>query len=223
MTRSALVPAGIAACLLLAAQSPALAAAPDREGWYATALAGVNFMSDQSLEFSGVETPGSANASLDSGFLAGAALGYGLTPNWRVELEFTYQSVDHDGLMDPSGTALAEGNFASTGLALNGLYEFNAFGSDRARTYVGLGAVWLTEVDIDFEQPEGELSYSGDDFGLQILAGARYDFSDRLFVDAGLRYLAASSIQLDGEQGAAGRITADYEPWSVTVAVGWRF
>lgn len=40
---------------------------------------------------------------------------------------------------------------------------------------------------------------------------------------AGLRYLSAGEVTMDGEGAATGRVRADYEPWSATVGVGWRF
>jgi outer membrane protein W len=82
---------------------------------------------------------------------------------------------------------------------------------------------WLTEIDIDFEEAGGEVSYSGDGVGLRALFGARYELGERFFLDAGVRYTAVSSVELDAEEVAIGRIEADYEPWSVPVGFGWRF
>ena len=203
---------------------PVLAqAAPDDAHWYAAGILGAGFMSDQTLALSGPGGSDSARASFDTGLLTGAAIGYAFNPRWRVEAEFIYQSVEHDGVDLAGGGSLPSGNYASTALALNGLYSFNAFGSEKVRTYVGAGVAWLTEVDIDFESGGTETSYSGDGVGLQLLAGARYDVGERLFVDAGLRYLTAGEVDMDGEGSSPGRIKADYDPWAVTVAVGWRF
>jgi hypothetical protein len=112
---------------------------------------------------------------------------------------------------------------ASTSVALNALYEFDWLGSPRVRTYVGAGLVYLTEVDIDFEAAGVERSFSGDDTGWQVLAGARYDFSPQLFFDVGLRYLVASGVKYDGEDGAVGRLVSDYEPLAISASIGWRF
>jgi opacity protein-like surface antigen len=155
--------------------------------------------------------------------LAGAAVGRAFSRNSRAETEFVYQSVDHDDVRLDGGGSLPSGNYASTAFALNGLYSFNLFGREEVRTYVGLGLAWLTEVDIDFEQGGEELSYSGDGFGVQVLAGARYELGERWFLDAGLRYLSAGEVTMDGEGAANGRVRADYEPWSATFRVGWRF
>jgi opacity protein-like surface antigen len=128
-----------------------------------------------------------------------------------------------DGPTQSGDGSLPPGNFASTSLALNGLYSFNLFGREEIRTYVGLGVAWLTEVDIDFEQGGQELSDSGDGVGVQLLAGARCEIGERWFLDAGPRYLSAGEVTMDGEGAATGRVRADYEPWSATLGAGWRF
>ena len=218
-TRFALF-AGLAG-LALAVAPPAVAGPDDTGTWYASALGGLNGMSGQKFNYTGPEGPSSLNLSMDPGFLAGAALGYQAGRDWRIEAEFAYQTVDHGG--DASSVlGRASGNYASTSVAINGLYDFNLFGSDKVRSYAGVGLAWLTEVDVDFEAAGGEESYTGDGFGVQFLAGARYDVGDQLFVDAGVRYLLASNVELEAE-GGDGRLKADYAPWAVTFAVGWRF
>jgi outer membrane protein W len=109
-------------------------------------------------------------------------------------------------------------------VAVNALRDFDLLGSPSAKTYAGLGAVYATEVDVDFETGGVEKSFSGSGAGVQALIGARYTFGERAFVDAGVRYLLVSGVELDGEEGGAvGQIKADYEPLAVTVSFGWRF
>ena len=214
--RSALLVAFLAA-------SPAIASASDEPHWYATANVGANFMQDQSLRLSGDGPTQTGNLDLSSGMLGGAAFGRVFNRSFRAEAEFVYQSVDHGGVRLGGGGSLGSGNFASTAAALNGFYSFNLLGSDKVRTYVGLGAAWLTEVDVDFQRAGREVSYSGDGFGVQMLAGARYDLGERWFLDAGLRYLNAGKVKMDGEGSTTGRVRADYEPWSATIGLGWKF
>lgn len=205
------------------AYCPVLASAAEQAHWYATANLGANFMSDQTVSLSGDGPARSGEASLSTGLLSGAAVGRAFNRNFRAEGEFIYQSVEHDGVPLAAPRTLGSGNFASTALALNGLYTFNLFGREEVRTYVGLGVAWLTEVDIDFEQGGREVSYSGDDVGVQLLAGARYDLGERWFIDAGLRYLSAGEVRMDGEGATTGQLRADYEPWSATLGIGWKF
>ena len=134
-----------------------------------------------------------------------------------------YQSVDHPVFTLAAGGPSGDGNYASTSIAVNALREFDLFGSPSTRTYAGLGAVYATEVDLDFESGGVERSFSGSGTGIQALLGARYAFGERAFVDTGIRYLLVSNVDLDGEEGAVGRIKADYEPLALTVSFGWRF
>lgn len=219
----------VASCALLAVMGAGTtAAASETNGWYATGTLGFVSQSDQQLAFSrpgvsGVVTP---TLPLDTGFLAGGAIGRYLGEAWRVEAEFMYQSVDHPffaSLAGGPGFPSGDGNYASTSIAVNALREFDLFGSPRARTYAGLGAVYATEVDVDFESGGLEQSFSGSGSGVQALLGARYALGDRAFVDAGVRYLLLSNLDLDGEEGVVGKIRADYEPLAVTVSFGWRF
>lgn len=193
--------------------------------WYLTATVGAVNQSSQRLDYRLNGTSTQVDASYSAGLLAGAALGYDFGNGWRAEGEFTYQSTDLEG--NPfAGTAgpAGSGNHAATAVALNLFREFNLFGSPTVRTYAGLGLVYMTETDIDFEtvgQPER--SFSGSGTGMQFLLGARYDLGQRWFVDAGLRYLLGNTVEMDSENGGAERIDARFRPWGLAVSVGWRF
>ena len=52
---------------------------------------------------------------------------------------------------------------------------------------------------------------------------ARYEIGARWFLDAGRRYLSTGEVTMDGEGAATSRVRADYEPWSATLGIGWRF
>lgn len=213
------------ALIAMIGTSGGAAIAADSQGWYATGTFGLASQSDQSLSYSrpgtaGVVTP---TIPLDTGLLAGGAIGRYVGEAWRIEAEFMYQSVDHPVFTLAAGGPSGDGNYASTSIAVNALREFDLFGSPRTKTYAGLGAVYATEVDLDFESGGVERSFSGSGTGIQALLGARYAFGERAFVDTGIRYLLVSNVDLDGEEGAVGRIKADYEPLALTVSFGWRF
>ena len=191
-------------------------------GWYAGALFGATGQSDQTLRLEGT-APEAGRSGFSSDFLAGGSVGYRFGNGWRLEGEFTYQSVDRDDQPFANIALQGDGNYASTGFAVNALYEFDLFGSPRARTYLGAGLVALTEVDIDFETAAGERSFSGDDTAVQWLAGVRYDLGERWFLDLGLRQLRASSLRLEGEGDTEGVVRADYQPWAATLGLGWYF
>jgi outer membrane protein W len=213
-------------CRLLLLAFPLALAALDchaaEAGAYVTAFGGGTFQRDQAFDFRDGASADRGETSLDGSFTSGATLGYGWENGWRVEGEFAYQSVDQDGDTFAGAGPVGKGNYASTSVAVNAVYEFNAFGSDAVRTYVGAGLAYLNEVDVDFETAAGERSFSGDGFGLQLVAGARYDLGKRWFLDAGVRYLTAGSLDLE-EEGGSASIKADYAPWSVVLGLGWRF
>ena len=203
--------------------APPVAMAGDTSHWYGTLNVGANFMTEESVNFSGGGPTRAGDVDPGTGLLSGAAVGRTFGKNFRAEAEFIYQSTDHDGIRFPGGGNLPDGNFASTSVALNGLYSFNLFGRENVRTYVGVGVARLTEVDIDFEGGGREVSYSGDDWGVQFLLGARYELGERWFLDAGLRHLNAGEVTMDGEGATVGRVRADYEPWSANFGIGLRF
>jgi outer membrane autotransporter protein len=193
--------------------------------WYLTAIVGAVNQAGQTPDYRAGGVQAQADASYGFGPLAGAALGYDFGNGWRVEGEFTYQSTDlkgnpFRGSAGPSGN----GNQAATALALNVFREFDLLGSPSVRTYAGLGLVYLTETDIDFETSgQPERGFSGSGTGVQFLLGARYDLGQRWFVDAGLRYLLGGTVEMDSENGGPGRIDARFRPWGLAVALGWRF
>ncbi|NJN64557.1 MAG: porin family protein [Acidobacteria bacterium] len=199
------------------------AALAGESGFYISATGGLTWQNDQDLQWTSPSGSERGEARLDSGFLAGGAFGYDFGNGWRVEGEFIYQSVDHGGGALTAPGVTGEGNYASTSIGVNGLYEFDLFGSPKARTYVGAGLAFFDEIDIDFEGEGIENSYSGGDIGFQILAGARYDVGERFFLDAGLRCVSVSSVDLEDEGTSGQTISADYQPWSVTAGVGFRF
>lgn len=209
------------------AATPAIVSAETRD-WYATGSFGYVTQSDQQITFTrpGVSGAVAPTLPLDTGFLAGGSVGRYLGDAWRIEAEFMYQSVDHpifSLVAGGPGLPSGDGNYASTSVALNALREFDLFGSPSVKTYAGLGAVYATEIDVDFESGGIENSFSGSGTGVQALIGARYTWGQRTFVDTGVRYLLVSNAEMNGEEGAIGRIKADYEPLAVTISFGWRF
>jgi opacity protein-like surface antigen len=212
-------------CALAAVKAAEAEGSPDTERahYYVSATAGLTRQSDQALDYTNGTQTANASAPLGNGFLVGGAFGRRFANGWRAEAEFMYQSVDRESISLPNTGISGDGNHASTSVALNAIYEIDLLGSPRVRTYLGAGLVYLTEVDIDFESGGVERSFSTDDTGWQLLAGARYDFSEKLFVDAGLRYLVASGVKFEGEESAVGTLVSDYEPLAITVSVGWRF
>ncbi|MDH3693405.1 MAG: outer membrane beta-barrel protein [Gammaproteobacteria bacterium] len=183
---------------------------------YGRLIGGLNGLSDSDLD-STFSAP--VSGEYDAGFAAGGAFGYDLGAI-RLEGEIMYRSNDIDkgtpGSL-PAGTK--PGDFSSLGIGINALYDFDLGGNPNSQAYVGGGLVYLEEIDIDFEAPSGELSYS--DSGYQLIAGARYDLDKPWHLIAEFRYLDAGSVTLNGEGSASERVTSDYDTTSLLFGVGY--
>lgn len=195
--------------------------AADDSGWYGRVSLGINSINTDQLVL--VDNSGTQNASADfnASFTGGGSVGYRYGERWRVEADVTYRSAETDRIEFANGTVYTDGNFASLTIGLTGIYDI--FGASRGpwQPYVGAGLGWVQEVDIDFEDAAGEVSYSGDDIALSFLAGVRYQPA-KWFVDAEIRYFDLGDLDLDGESGT-GSVRTDYDPLSLTIGAGFQF
>ncbi len=190
---------------------------------YANARLGLNSLGDQTVSYPDSITTSAASAEFDGGFLAGGSVGYQFGDSWRLEGELIYRTSEPDRIDLPGVDVFTEGDYSSLTFGANGYYDFNLFGSDKARAHAGAGIAWLQAIDTDFEQNGIEQSFSSDDLGFQLILGARYNLGERWTLDAEARYLAATGIDMTGEDGAGGSVSADYDPLSLTVGFGWQF
>ena len=188
--------------------------------WSVAALGGFGSLGDSNLSGS---AGAAGSASFDPGFMAGLGVSYRLGA-WEVGGDYLYQTNDIDRLPGSGVTAGADGgDFSAVAVALTVQRTFNLLPSDRAASYLGAGLVWLQEVDIDFDTPTGEASFSDSAIGYQLQAGVRYRLAPRWEAGLELRYLDAGSLSLDGEGAPTGRVKADYERTSVLGSLRYRF
>ena len=211
------------AALLLAGVS-ANAQADESEKWYATANFGLGSLSSETLTYFDGNDSSTASVDFDSGFGAGAALGYRFDNGWTLEGEFVYRTNDLDPISIPGLGTYEEGDFASGAIAINALYRFQLGNSGKFEGYIGPGFVYLQEIDIDFENPdEVEVSFETDETAWQLKLGGRYDFSQRWFVDASATYLVASGIEMERFDDSTQTIESNYNHLMLSVGVGFRF
>jgi opacity protein-like surface antigen len=199
------------------------AAHADDSRWYATLDAGIGFLGSEDLNYRDATTDVTAEADFDASFTGGATVGYRLNDAWRVEGEIMYRTNELSDVTLPGLGTFGEGDFSSVGIGASVIRDFDLFGSPRAKSYVGAGVVFVQEIDIDFEAAGAETSFETDDVALQLQAGVRYDLGDRLFLDAGLRYLTASGVEMEFPEDTSRIVEADYSPLTVTAGIGWRF
>jgi hypothetical protein len=162
-------------------------------------------------------TPSAADAAEGNGYwYATGALGAAFSSSQTLDYSSQAGAASASASFEPG--LLAGG---AVGYAFNPSWRVEGEFIYQSVEHVGAGLALLTEFDI--ERGGDRQSYSGDGFGVQLLASARYEVGERCFVDAGVRYLTAGEVDLDGEGATDGRIKADYEPWAATLSVGWRF
>jgi len=210
----------VAAALSLS--NPAFA--DDTGKWYVKLYSGVSSLSDQSTKQTGVAAPGSSGKiKNDSGFMAGGSVGYNYTNNLSVELAWDYRSNDSKTNFS-DGTNFNDGDFASNIFFLNGRYTFESLMQTKMRPYIGAGIGYVQEIDVDLESNGVENSYSeGGEIAYQFMAGVSYPVSDRIELDAGLRYVRVDSIKFDRESGAGELRDVDYDPLSFAVGLSYKF
>jgi outer membrane protein W len=187
---------------------------------------GASMLGDQDLSQTGVAAAGAkADASFDSGWMAGAAGGYYFTDNIAAEIAWDYRSNGLDKANFGGGTNFSEGDFASNIFFVNGYYHFNPVMNSKFRPYVGAGLGFVEEIDIDLETAGGvETSYTNDgEVAYQLIAGASYGLTNDWDLTADVRYVRVSGIDLKNEKGAGELKNVDYDPVSLTVGAVYKF
>ena len=198
-----------------------MAVADTDQGWFIKPVAGFSQMSSTEGNSVGIGAQdGLFDVDVSSGFFSGLGVGYRYNSNLSVEFSWEYRSNDSETTL-ADGTLFDAGNYASSTFYLNGYYHFE--NDKRWTPYLGLGMGWLQEIDIDLEGNGPEQSYSGDgEIGFQAMLGLEYDLSENWTMNTELRYARFSSIDLEGEDGALGRINdLDYDP--LTLGLGFSY
>lgn len=217
--QSKLCAAAIAAASAIAAFG---ASAHDTAGFYANLYAGPSFLSSTNLtETRSAGGNVSGNASFDTGFGFGGAVGYRYGNGWAAELAWDYRS---QGLKRVGGTT-ADGDFASNTFFVNGYYRFAKWGI--VRPFVGAGVGWTEEIDIDINRNGRSLSYSRSGaVAVQGILGGEIDLSAKWSLVGDIRAMGVSSGSFSAENGnAGGTLSGDleYRPVSLNIGLSYRF
>jgi outer membrane protein W len=192
--------------------------------WYATADVGIGSLSSETLTYSDGDSSTSANAEFSASFAGGGSVGYRFGNGWALEGEIMYRRNDMDPVSLDGLGDFTEGDFASLSLGVNALYHFGFDSMPQLDAYAGLGFVYIQEIDIDFDTDGAqEISFETDDTAFQVKLGGIYNFSERWFLDGNLNYLAASSVTMELPSDPGQTITSDYNHWTASLGIGFRF
>jgi outer membrane protein W len=198
--------------------------ADDTGKWFVKLYGGTSTLSDQSTKQIDVASAGATGKiKNDSGFMAGGSVGYNYTNNLSVEVAWDYRSNDSKTNFS-DGSRFNDGDFASNIFFLNSRYTFNSLSQTKLRPYVGIGLGYVEEIDVDLKSGGVERSYSKDsEFAYQFMAGAIYPVTERIDLDAGLRYVRVDNIKLKRESGSGELRNVDYDPLSFAVGLSYKF
>lgn len=168
-----------------------------RDGFYIRAGAGANFLNDldQDVTFSPFLTfvsPASTGQTVatETGFVAGAALGFDYTEGIRTELEYRYMTAGvasvtrTGGFSDPSVITTPNDDLNAHLLMSNFFYDFH--NSSRLTPFIGLG-VGGAFVENEFAQRDAALAYQG-------RAGVAVEMSGGFSVDIEYIYLRTNDL-----------------------------
>lgn len=196
-------------------------------GLYGRAFGGLTILEDDEQVYDDGTSAVGGDAEFDSGFAAGAAIGYRFGgqdwwSNLALEAEYTYRTNDVDSFQS-SGTSVADsGDFASTAFMVNALYHFDT--RWQFNPYVGVGFGSATEIDIDLAGPgiAGEQSFSSSSPAAQYMVGAEGAITENLNLFVEGRFFRAFDADLSGE-GNPGSVEAEYGQFALLLGLSWAF
>ena len=209
--RTALLATGVVAMAGLSANAVAAQgfAASD---FYLKGFGGATWPQDQDGDVKRNGSPiANGDASYDTGYVLGVAVGYDFTPNFAFELEYAYR--DADTTTDVGGDKFG-GTTNSNAVMLNALYKFTPMGAAGAvQPYVGGGLGWANmESDIDDIG-----SFKRDNaLAWQLIGGVGYAVNPNWTLLGEVRYFATDSGTLDGPGG----LSWDSQVETIDVLVG---
>jgi len=177
-----------------------LTSTPVDTGFYFEGFGGVLFLDDLS-------GTGSANvaAEFDTGWIAGGALGYEVTPALSIELEGVTGEADLEGLAVNGirmGSA-ASGELTYSQVAVNLIYEIGPQNPITPYVGVGIGAGFA---DADFAYPGARIHDDDAAFLYQFIGGVKMDIGPRAELFAEYRFGSLDEFTL---QRGGGGVTFD--------------
>lgn len=192
--------------------------------WSVVPYVGLSILGDQRAQANNLETGnGSIDIAVKSGFTAGLSVHYRDGSPLSGEFGWEYRSNDST-ITDADGNTRPSGNYASNIFFLNARYHLPVAVA-RWQPWVGGGASWIQEIDLDSETLPAETSFSDSGaFGLQLMAGLDRALNDQWYLTSQLRYSNLRDLTLSEEGGGSGVISnIDYQPVTLQLGIGYRF
>ncbi len=201
----------------LLAAAIVLSVAPARaETLYFGGEGGWTLLQNQKIEAAGLP---STTARFDSGFAAGARIGYE-EGSWRFEAEYTYRRNELDRVtVGGVGLGGVEGSRKAHAFLANLIYEIDFGWPVKPHIGGGIGGVYLK----DKANVPGIISLNdnGWEIGYQGIAGLRYDVTQNIAVDLDYRYFATTDARVR-VPGNGATYKTGYDTHNVMASVVYR-
>lgn len=192
--------------------------------WSVVPYVGISSLSEQSgaaIDVNDLDRTG-VDVSPGSGFVAGISLRHQYAQSrWSSDLGWEYRTNDASTTFT-NGSEFKGGDYASNTFYINTRYKLSEGG--KLTPWVGGGLSVIQEVDLDATSSDQSLSFSSaGSLGWQVMAGADYDLTRRLYLTTEFRYTAFTDLNLDNEQTQGLVSGIDYDPLTLAVGIGFRF
>jgi outer membrane protein OmpA-like peptidoglycan-associated protein len=195
---------------------------------YFGAEGGWSNLEDQKDKFKIAGAP-NVKARYDSGFAAGARVGYEWGP-WRFEEEYAYRSNDLNRFTVGSlNVAGASGDRQSHAIMTNVLYDINLAGFGwnigvPVTPHIGAGVGAVNVIDNVRAPSVGRILHDDDwQFGYQAIAGLRYNITPAVAFDLDYRYLATTDATFKVPAAPAIKYKSGYETHNLMASLVYRF
>lgn len=154
---------------------------------YLSVHGGLSILDDIEL----ASSSGSRSLKSDSGEALTGALGYRISPYFRLEAEIGYQKNETDRLYSVDKTRVANGDINNLTGLLNGYIDFPVVGPITPYISGGLG---LAKVEAN----DDDANISDDDtaFAYQVGAGIGFAMNEALTLDLKYRYLVVDELEI---------------------------
>ena len=191
---------GVSLVALMGLASPAFS-----KDLYVTVFGGASLPSD--LTFDGVGIDQHYTLGLNTGYVAGGAIGMDVTDAVRAEIELSHavwKSADSVTSVDSFGianTSAASGNVNATYLLANAWMDFDTGSILTPYLGGGVGLGWLSGDTIFGGGGNGFGTSTGAGFAFQVGTGVKVDLSENMALDVGYRFkdiVNASAHDLGG-------------------------
>lgn len=160
--------------------------------------------------------------NVDSNTQLGLNFAYFLSPNWAIEV-LAATPFEHDIGLNTVG-ALGSTKHLPPTVSAN--YHF--LEADSAfQPYVGIGVNYTIFFSEDFTAANQEAGFNDlsldDSIGLSAQVGFDYMLDDNWFVNASARYIDISTEATFTNNGTAGTVDVDIDPYVYSLTIGYKF